>query len=332
MNSKTLPRYDSQLDSPYFPISASNDELTYTQEQLNMRRKAEILNYNQQSSQTNNPTKSQKWSAINNRKSRVKVCANNPYKPTSTSSCDVPGPPMLLFLDPNVPLYNYKFNGDAVYNNSSIYRLKDWTYKAENDIEYYSNQKKLCVTISYNANESGHTIYRIETPLAINIQGNKNVFLGPLYKSVNEIEVKLNNIKCIPQYGALPVIEFEKAHITLPAFNFKVKLPELGGDFSATKYIGSLIVSNIDLLTQYQYVYQIYLSFNISITLYDSNGSVITSQSDTTLYLSEVLSNLIDTSDIYYYNVYNCNFVNASIPTFEPFKITSNPINLYAVF
>lgn len=91
----------------------------YTRNQLDMRRKIEILKYtnNSSGSKTNNFTKKEMWSRLSNQYSTQKKTTaqiNNDeveklcdLKPTLTTSCDVPGPPMILQYDPTIPLYNY---------------------------------------------------------------------------------------------------------------------------------------------------------------------------------------------------------------------------------
>ena len=92
----------------------------FTQHQLDMRRKVEILKYNgnQQNTKTNNLSKKEKWALLSKGVSisntsqytisnNTKVCASDLSKPTLTSSCNVPGPLMYLQYDPDVPLYNY---------------------------------------------------------------------------------------------------------------------------------------------------------------------------------------------------------------------------------
>jgi hypothetical protein len=92
---------------------------TFTQLQLDMRRKVEILKYQSSTSstKTNNLTKAQKWSLLVNGGSQPApqhIIANCPAGiqntdsiPVLTTASDVPGPPMYLYLDPTVPLYNY---------------------------------------------------------------------------------------------------------------------------------------------------------------------------------------------------------------------------------
>lgn len=106
----------------------------YSQFELDMRRKGEILQYK---TKQNNPTKKQLWSMLNkgsltrkktwatqginttnsntnnlNLVNNTLVCNSNtvPSSPivNENYSSDVPGKPLGLYLDPNVPLTIYK--------------------------------------------------------------------------------------------------------------------------------------------------------------------------------------------------------------------------------
>lgn len=93
-----------------------------TKEELDMRRKAEVLKHQgpQKSTQMNTLTKKQKFAQIirgynptqkamrSNRYSlaQISYCDSSNNR-TSTSSSDVPGKPMLLYMDQSIPLYNY---------------------------------------------------------------------------------------------------------------------------------------------------------------------------------------------------------------------------------
>jgi hypothetical protein len=107
-NVPTPPRIELQ-PSPY--------EAGFSQEQLNMRRKYEILQYNPttQSTQTNTLTKKQQYSLImrgygpQSRRSTATLEQNTNCQepPTVSTASNIPGPPIYLYKDPNVPLYNY---------------------------------------------------------------------------------------------------------------------------------------------------------------------------------------------------------------------------------
>ena len=105
-NVPTPPRTELQ-SSPY--------DLGFSQNQLNMRRKYEILQYypNVQSTQTNKLTQKQIYAQAvrgfnsNRRYSPNSLLTPCPVPRVPTTSSDVPGPSIVLYLDDTVPLYNY---------------------------------------------------------------------------------------------------------------------------------------------------------------------------------------------------------------------------------
>lgn len=93
---------------------------TYTQYELDMRRKAEILKYKKNSTQSNGITQKQKYTQIVKsvgRQTNVTQSLNNQcsvidsptvfYPPLPASYSGVPGGGM-LYCNPNIPVYNYK--------------------------------------------------------------------------------------------------------------------------------------------------------------------------------------------------------------------------------
>ena len=106
----------------YTPINPYS--LGYTKAQLDMRRKAEILQYNNVSNKKT--TKKEAFAAVVRGASQRKnyssyylrglqegtltpeqMCPNDISIPTLTTASDVPGPPMLLNYDSTIPLYKY---------------------------------------------------------------------------------------------------------------------------------------------------------------------------------------------------------------------------------
>lgn len=105
-------------DSPYNkPVNG----IVYTQYDIDMRRKAEILKYssNKVSTQTNSLTKTEKFSLLvrgfsqsiplstANESTIQRACPNDALILTPTSSSDVPGPVIMLFDNESIPLYKY---------------------------------------------------------------------------------------------------------------------------------------------------------------------------------------------------------------------------------
>lgn len=97
----TTPTNRIEIQSPY---------PNYSQYELDMRRKAEILKYNNSTttSQINNKmTRKQQYSSVTR---NIKNVASNecPNISTPSSSSDIPGPLTYLTLNNNIPLYNFK--------------------------------------------------------------------------------------------------------------------------------------------------------------------------------------------------------------------------------
>lgn len=95
----------------------------YTQYELNMRRKAEILKYDTSNSKTKNLTKAERFAQLtqgstqrrsytNQQLQDISIgknqCPDDRTLPTLTTSCNVPGPIQVLQLNPQIPLYNYE--------------------------------------------------------------------------------------------------------------------------------------------------------------------------------------------------------------------------------
>lgn len=105
-------RFNALAQSPY--VNTEN-----TQQELDMRRKAEILKYNgsQKGNFVNSTTRTQRFSQIargfspNQRAQAIQTRCET--IPTLSTRSGVPGPAMLLQLRPEVPLYNYATNNRA---------------------------------------------------------------------------------------------------------------------------------------------------------------------------------------------------------------------------
>ena len=157
-----------------------------TKAQLDMRRKAEILKYsnNQQNTKTNNTTKKEKWAyLVRGNSSQVvsysnyinnisTTCSSNETQPMSTTTSDVPGPPMNLYYDPTVPLYQYQnpsinnaSYSDLPADDTSVLKLVcidelSVLYQLDNTLVSYDTSNVL-TTINYSTNQSLQTRNRL---------------------------------------------------------------------------------------------------------------------------------------------------------------------------
>jgi hypothetical protein len=135
-----IPPSRLETISPYGGIYSQND--------LNMRRKAEIFKYagNKTNTKTNNLTKKQTWALIttgnyrpilpNQLKNTIPITntisvlnnCNTLIRTPSTSS-DVPGPAIMLYDDETVPLYNYISISNRSYSQQNPEFNNTWDSK-----------------------------------------------------------------------------------------------------------------------------------------------------------------------------------------------------------
>ena len=145
-----------------------------TQEQLNMRRKVEILKYNKNSTQGPQLTKAQKLSQMLTRTSNLTrlVCPNDKYIPVLSTASDIPGPPIYLVEDDNVPLYKYAQNTD-VYGEQVTDDDDEWTLNTVSNQLILSAQDHttFCNLIIRPIIKQPYTNFTLQTPVLFRLQG-----------------------------------------------------------------------------------------------------------------------------------------------------------------
>jgi len=262
----------------------------YTQFQLDMRRKTEILKYkaNATNTKTNNFTKAELYAQLvsgNNRISQqtlvdisngIVQCVADELLATPTSSCDVPGPVILLNYDPTIPLYNYAFN----VRNYGIINPNDtlpWSTYTTNDIlinlltEYF--------TLYIQNNITNNTYYfQFTSPVGISLQGGaivKNYNITNQPPNGNQIVVSISNIYVYVYYDSTlissndpnanpsqtiaPIVQSDFLPLVLNVQN-------QSANFSATFFSGTLLVGNLFLFTQPGFIYDIKVQVGLTIT------------------------------------------------------------------
>ena len=285
----------------------------FTQRQLDMRRKVEILKYNPilQGNQTNSLTRSERWSQIVNgftqRRSSIQtnnntLCPNDDFIHIPTSSSDVPGNVIDLYLEPNVPLYNYIKNSDP-YSILPPIDTIPWSisFTFNNSTNENTDNQLLSLYIRNIEDSTTYDTYTLTTPISYDITGYCNKILSGKLRLIN------NNMVFKMLYGDSNVL------IGTPTISFNPGIVDLSlnsiGNFSAKLYVGNLIVSNINIIPQYRFIYD--LKFHLDIT------SSFTSTSDS------IASNLTN---------YNVKFIVNLSPNTNVFtncSTTYNPIDTY---
>jgi hypothetical protein len=256
----------------------------YNQQQLNMRRKIEILKYSgiNQNTKTNSQSKSQKWSQITRGKNTVSAsllkngtfdCSGDEYIPTPTSSCDVPGPVIILQYDDTVPLYNYatNINNYAIINETITDLWK--TFPVDNTA-FLTDTSIKAIDVSASLTElyiqsivDQHTYnFVLKTSVGIYVSGITGETNVPNTLSIVGMDV----IVC---YNTVPVKVIPIQ--ILNVFNsLTFTTSTAGQNFSALLYVGDLITPSFNLVTDPEYVYDIKIKFTFKQSL--SQGTSLT--------------------------------------------------------
>jgi hypothetical protein len=165
----------------YTPISPYvNTNLTAFD--LDMRRKAEILKHtgSQKSTQSNKMTKAQIYAQVVRGFSPTQKLLNKStgvYNPTSlefcdsslnlvlTSSSDVPGPIRALYLDKDIPLYNFAPPIDA-YNENPMDDRPGFVYYPNSDV-FLSQPQRLGALEIFHAIPNTVSIFTLTIPYTL---------------------------------------------------------------------------------------------------------------------------------------------------------------------
>jgi len=262
----------------YDPPNIYDQIPKYTKLQLDMRRKAEILSYNPSKSntQTNSLSRKQKFAQIikgtNINKTSLYTCLADTI-PQPTSSSGVPGPIVYLVNDPTVPLYNYNTKTNA-YGILNTRIEKPWEYFTDNSVQCYNRiiTKLFTLKINNTIEDYAHN-YNFQTPIQLFFSSESNNLISHddfdfTYK------VKISAITMAVLYNGNKVpMNSEKPYIIAPVSNFpeveivtRVLENNPSTSFDGQLYLGVLHVSDLYLPTQPGYIYDVQLTFTLSIT------------------------------------------------------------------
>ena len=260
----------------------------YTQEQLNMRRKAEILKYNASKSNTksNNLTKRQKWGQLvagsTQRRSLPNSYIQNNLVPGTTNtinSCptvsiptyasDVPGAIMNLYEDPTVPLYMYSKNTDS-YGIINQEQNTEFTYDNEitNLNRFINKTENVLLTSIYIMKILTQTyIFTIQFPISIFISGNISSIETNTYNESITVSFLNQPFQSYIYYGSQEVSITNQPSIGAPSstsvtFDISMNInPDSSNNyFYGIQYIGMYSLYDVTLNTEEGYIYDLYLN------------------------------------------------------------------------
>jgi hypothetical protein len=260
--------------------------LGYTQQELDMRRKAEILQYNKTSN--GRLTKTQAWvnvvagSTQRRRYSSYYIkslvdgsnsqCPLDIAIPTLSTSSGVPGPPILLYYDAAIPLYNYS-TGQNAYGTQPDQSTATWLTRFDTDfMKSNSEQNIFTLNIPRNSTLEPVETFTFTTSVALYVSG-YTVQNGGLI----EMSIPIQNLSLSIVFGGStitlaqsPIISFSTGFVQ----DVSCTIPS-PGQFAGKIYVGEVTFSNITVATLIGNTYDFYISYIPQIKLTDINSASV---------------------------------------------------------
>jgi hypothetical protein len=267
-------RFDNLALSPY---------PTYTQHELDMRRKAEILQYkaNQTNTMQNNLTRSEIYSQIVNGSyqtpNQTTTCPNT-IIPKPTYYSDVPGSVQYLYLNPQIPLYNLHVTReytDLYYSNND-----KWNYVSYTNVILNSNSDVLIgsLTIKNGINDANYS-FSLRIPINIYVSGTNNTNLDKTLDFTRKTSnITISNVSCNVYYNntllnsssvATPI---NPTNDTRDIYSMNLNTQNSGNNqFQANIFTGYITFNNINLYTANGYTYDFKININSILNTNDPN-------------------------------------------------------------
>lgn len=271
--------------SPYIKDQSGN--LIYTPQQLDMRRKAEILKY--KTPNTGNIQKN-KYSQLSRSTKRNNTACANTNLLIPTSSSNVPGKVMNLTEDPNIPLYKYysqqeqfRFQNLAYDNFKRIFDI----FPINNIIVDVENNEPAGDIILLNPNTPQLT-FDFTFPICINYNANYTLPSSTTYPEGNSAITAFNisifsaelqifysdtliQTKILPFSSITPTdTDLSKTTFTCSTIFDEPGSTSTNGPVNLQTYMGILQFKNITLASVTQYVYSLKINVKLNYSEFDS--------------------------------------------------------------
>ena len=277
------------FNTPLTRAVVENPYTNFTAEQLNMRRKMEILKYNKGSTQ-NKLTKREKWAQLvrgNYNTKKMSIPADETVS-MSSAYADIPGPPIQLQLDNTVPLYNFKTTStNNGTNNEPTEPLPEWSIINEENVFSYPSitSSKLSTLFIRPTIKSPYYTFRYTVPVMATIHG---IYL-PIDTSGCTITASISAIAFKVYYNESQVNNNVAMTSTITNNTFVLDLtPSVDTsdptietfDFQASIRLGDLTINNIFLYTEPNYVYTFRMSYYVQYTISNLTSNISISRTE----------------------------------------------------
>jgi hypothetical protein len=243
----------------------------WTKEQLDMRRKAEVLKYNKTAN--TRITKTQSWlqivngtyqrrtysaaylSGINNADTNCEAVV------TYSTGAGIPGPQIPLYLDPRVPLYNYNTQQQALgINNEEETDM----WRTQYDTNLLSNRPNIFTINIRTPIDNTQYKYTLRTSIGLYLDGSSNALqIFNVAVSFTQASVKVFYGGTQVTLTTTPTITLDPNIFTNGSANISGSL--IGGPYSGAIYLGNITIGNLLLSTAAGNTYYIIIEPIISI-------------------------------------------------------------------
>ena len=279
----------------------------YTSTQLDIRRKAEILQYNKNANVT---TTKRNWSRLaSTRRTNSRVCVSRSQVPKSSTVSDVPFPIVDLYYDPSVPLYNYKPN-PSTYNE---YPYPDTTTSTlqlsilDNVAVPENTSSSPIFTMFYISQPSIAGVYTLTTPMSIVLGGSYYSFLTDTKKATAKITTLTLHVTSVNTDSVEKIIPLSVDSIGELSITF-----DQSGSFETSFYIGAVVQDDIQLTECPQTNYNFTLRASVNTTQTNADGNTST---DPIIIMPSAVANVTTDSPLFDTQI-NCN-VSTVQPTYQ---------------
>ena len=243
----------------------------YSKFDLDMRRKAEVLKYanNASNTKTNNATKrgifarlaNLKQSPTANKASAVVNCPIDPSTLRPTTASGVPGPPMMLYDDESVPLYKYVSKVDS-YSQIPTIVSDIFTITPNKNKSFVNDVSGQAISMLYTRlADFGYlnTTYTVNIPIGISISGKVLSLAGG-----TNVTVSLTSAQLALYYNSGLI---EAKTYSGPTLSMTLNLAGSSPNalFSVqNQYVGNVLFGGWRVYSAPGYVYQWYVSMHLS--------------------------------------------------------------------
>jgi len=332
-----------EIDNPY--INADGTRNNITSYDLAMRRKAEILQYNNTSTVQGKLTSAQNFRNVIENIGRtnnviikdgssnildiinVTSCPDDLFLPTSTTSAGIPGPNITIQYDPNVPLYGYAKN--VAQPATRFENIPDaWTFNGSTNIPSFNGEFTTLLRIFHNIDNIDNELvnkdyeFLLDVPIGIYVAGDIS---GQIIGSTNNKFISNIEVQVLDHSNNVLNVSSDVSDSSFNDISFNYTIDN-SNNFHALEFIG-----NLKLSLQLRIEHLVYYEVQVKFTLNNDDTNVYTTLLNESSYVSAVYMNLTENNISVKNNINIDNIVlykNGSThnPLYNSFNITANQL------